>query len=77
MRQIGRGDGSFHGNIRDLDYLYDVGHASVIRIPLAKRNGVFYVTCLMLHKLQMKGLFGGKARVDTNLHLKNFIEACA
>lgn len=31
---------------------------------------------MMVHLLQMKGLFGGQYHEDDNLHLKNFIDMC-
>lgn len=35
------------------------------------------MTSIMLHMLQMKGLYEGQAFEDRNVHLKNFVEVCA
>lgn len=31
---------------------------------------------MMLHPLQIKGLFNGQAHKDANIYLKNFIDVC-
>ncbi|PHT27195.1 Protein NRT1/ PTR FAMILY 4.6 [Capsicum baccatum] len=53
---------SIDGYHEDEDHLGDAGRASAIRIPPTEENGVFYVTRVMIHLLQIKGLFGGQTR---------------
>lgn len=49
---------------------------SAIRMPPTKGGVFFHMTSVMLYLLQMKGLFGGQAHKDKNIHLKNFIDVC-
>ncbi|KAF3650187.1 hypothetical protein FXO37_18588 [Capsicum annuum] len=58
--------------LEDADHLGDAGRASAIRIPSVEGNRVFHITSVMLHLLQMKGLFGVQAHEDANLHLKRY-----
>lgn len=52
--------------------LNNIGQVGAIRVPPTHRNRIFHVTCVMLHLLQMKGLYGGDAYKDPYIHLKNF-----
>ncbi|KAF3634700.1 hypothetical protein FXO38_25011 [Capsicum annuum] len=66
--------GSFENPLDDEGQLNDFGYSSAICIPLTHGNNIFHVTSIMLHMLQMKGLFGGQSYDDPNLSLKNFVE---
>lgn len=74
--QVGNNEsvGDFANEI--VDEIIELGVTGVIHLPPGVRNVVFQVTSLMLHFLQMKGLFGGQAVSDANRHLRNFVDIC-
>lgn len=54
----------------------ELGVAESFLLPPAVGDVVFQVLSLMLHLLQINGIFGGKAIEDANQHLSNFVEVC-
>lgn len=77
MTGHGRNVGTFDGPLDNKDHLLDMGNPSDIHIPPNKRNGVVHITSIVLHMLKIKGLLGGKAHEDLNLHLKKLVEVYA
>lgn len=67
---------SFDRHLEDEDYHNDARCAYANHIPTAEGNGIFHVTSMMFHILQIEVIFGGQAHKDTNLHLQIFIEVC-
>lgn len=61
--------GTFDFPLNIEDYLQNMGHTTAICIPPNKRNGVFHITSMMLHMLQMKGHFGDLTRPETQAML--------
>ncbi|PHT29159.1 hypothetical protein CQW23_31244 [Capsicum baccatum] len=60
----------FYDDYNDLDVAGDT--RSIIPPPLAP-GAKFNITSTMIQLLQLKGLFGGLAGDDPNMHLINFI----
>jgi len=77
MSQHDSNTGMIDVYLENKDHLSDAGQASAIRIPLVEINIVFHIISVMIHLLQMKGLFSGQAHEDTNLHLTNFVKVCS
>ncbi|PHT27732.1 hypothetical protein CQW23_32670 [Capsicum baccatum] len=59
----------------DDDNLDGAGSTAIIPPPLAP-GAKFNITSTMIQLLQLKGLFGGLAGDDQNMHLVNFISTC-
>lgn len=68
---------TFDGPFNDKKELHDMRYAKAICITPNQENRVFHVSSIMLHMLQMNGLFEGQAHEDSNFHLMNFMEVCA
>ncbi|PHT32091.1 hypothetical protein CQW23_28428 [Capsicum baccatum] len=64
---------SFDDDDDDLDGAGAIG--AIIPPPLAP-EAKFNITSTMIKLLQLKGLFGGHAGDDSNMHLVNFISTC-
>lgn len=67
-------DNSSNDGLIDDDYLGHVGMASEIYLPPMVDIVVFYIISIILHLLQMKGLFGGLSYDDVNGNIRNFYE---
>ncbi|PHT31642.1 hypothetical protein CQW23_27979 [Capsicum baccatum] len=65
--------GTFDDEDDDLDGAGATG--TIIPSPLAP-GAKFNITSTMIQLLQLKGLFGGLAGDDPNMHLINFISTC-
>lgn len=65
-------DAIYEGNMEDDEYLDCVGLASANRLSPTVDNVVYHVTRIILHLLQMRGLYDGQPDEDANVHLKNF-----
>ncbi|PHT29434.1 hypothetical protein CQW23_30970 [Capsicum baccatum] len=64
---------AFNDDDDDLDGARDTG--AIIPLPLAA-EAKFNIISTMIQLLQLKGLFGGLACDDLNMHLINFISIC-
>ncbi|PHT53113.1 hypothetical protein CQW23_07575 [Capsicum baccatum] len=60
----------------DDDDLDGAGATGVIIPPPLAPGSKFNITITMIQLLQLKGLFGGLAGDDPNMHLINFISIC-
>ncbi|XP_047259305.1 uncharacterized protein LOC124891635 [Capsicum annuum] len=60
----------------DDDDLDGVGATEAIIPPPLAPGSKFNITSTMIQLLHLKGLFGGLARDDTNMHLINFVSTC-
>lgn len=76
VSQHGSNISTTDGQLEHDDHLRDAGRETTIYIPSLEGNGVFHDICLILHLLQMKGLFRDQAYKDTNIYLKKFIVTC-